>query len=41
MADRETDTSNKDLEFVFTRFLENGLHGKKYGAAVFQPENFT
>lgn len=36
MADSETDTSNRDLELVFIRFLENGLPVKKYVAVVEQ-----
>lgn len=34
MADSGTDTSNKDLELVYVRFLENGLPVNKYVAVV-------
>ena len=34
MADSGTDTSNKDLELVYVRFLENGLPANKYVAVV-------
>ena len=34
MADSGTDTSNKDLELVYVRFLENGLLVNKYVAVV-------
>ena len=34
MADSGTDTSNKDLELVYVRFLENGLPVSRYVAVV-------
>ena len=34
MADSGTDTSSKDLELVYVRFLENGLLVNKYVAVV-------
>ena len=38
MADSGTDTSNKDLELVYVRFLENDLPVNKY-VAVLEPKN--